>query len=58
MESCYQGKWNEVMMGDYVWNLLRDDDSSHRRKPRSTLPLFIMLDSKHCVHLQLERELS
>ena len=23
MEKRYQGRWNEAMMGDYVWNLMR-----------------------------------
>ena len=35
MERRYQGRWNEAMMGDYVWNLIREDDSSHSRQKRS-----------------------
>ena len=34
MEACYQGFWNEGMMGDYCWMLYRDDQS-HSYKQNS-----------------------
>jgi hypothetical protein len=37
MEKRYQGRWNEAMMGDYIWCLIRDDDKEHRRKGRSNV---------------------
>ena len=36
MEKRYSGKWNERMMGDYVWNIIRDSSSAHHsRKTKS-----------------------
>ena len=35
MENRYQGRWNEAMMADYVWNLDREDSTSHNRQKRS-----------------------
>ena len=36
MEACYQGFWNEGMMGDYCWMLYRDDQSrSYKRNSYS-----------------------
>ncbi len=33
MEERYQGKWDEHMMADYCWNLLRDCPKvAHKRK--------------------------
>lgn len=32
MERRYQGKWDESMMSDYCWFLLREDSTSHKRK--------------------------
>ena len=37
MEKRYQGRWNAVMMDDYIWSLIRDDDKIHKRKPRSNV---------------------
>jgi hypothetical protein len=37
MEKRYQGRWNEAMMGDYVWNLVRHDSTTHKRQKRSTV---------------------
>ena len=37
MEKRYQGRWDEAMMGDYVWGLVRSDSSQHKRKSRSVL---------------------
>ena len=28
MEKRYQGRWDASMMGDYVWNLLRESEIS------------------------------
>jgi len=30
-EQRYQGQYNENMMGDYVWGLIREGSSSHKR---------------------------
>ncbi len=35
MKERYRGKWDASMMGDYVWNLVRSCDSSHKRQNRS-----------------------
>ena len=32
MEKRYQGRWNETMMGDYVWNLMRKCNTTYKRK--------------------------
>ena len=37
MEKRYQGRWDEAMMGDYAWSLIRIDSSQHKRKLRLTL---------------------
>jgi hypothetical protein len=37
MEKRYQGRWDEAMMGDYVWGLVRWDEARHKRKCRSDL---------------------
>ena len=34
MEKRYQGRCGEAMMGDYVWGLVKQDKSEHRRKHR------------------------
>ena len=33
----YKGRWDSAMMGDYIWSLVRQDKSSHKRKARSTV---------------------
>ena len=37
MEKRYQGKWNEAMIGDYVWNLMRKCNITYKRKNYSNL---------------------
>lgn len=37
MEKRYQGRWDAAMMGDYVWGLVRCDETQHKRKCRSSL---------------------
>lgn len=32
IERRYQGFWDEEMMGDYCWMLIRDDNADKRRK--------------------------
>lgn len=32
METRYQGRWDEAMMGDYCWFLKREDVTPHKRK--------------------------
>jgi len=31
MEKSYQGRWDEAMMGDYVWTLIREDKQIYKR---------------------------
>lgn len=35
-ERRYQGQYNENMMGDYIWSLIRESDMDYNRKPRKT----------------------
>ena len=35
-ERRYQGQYNENMMGDYIWGLLRESDSQYNRKSRKS----------------------
>ena len=35
-ESRYQGQYNENMMGDYIWGLIRESNLEYRRKSRKT----------------------
>lgn len=35
-ERRYQGQYNENMMGDYIWGLIRESDSQYKRKCRKT----------------------
>ena len=35
-ERRYQGQYNENMMGDYIWGLLRESDSQYNRKSRTS----------------------
>ena len=37
MERRYKGRWESAMMGDYIWSLIRQDKSGHKRKARSTV---------------------
>jgi hypothetical protein len=37
MEKRYQGHWNATMMGDYIWNLIRDHPNEYRRKNLSKI---------------------
>ena len=37
MEKRYQGRWDEAMMGDYAWTLIRDDIQMHKRSCRSSV---------------------
>ena len=32
MEKRYQGRWNEAMMGDYVWYLMWKCNTTYKRK--------------------------
>jgi hypothetical protein len=35
MEKRYMRRCDEVMMGDYIWGLMRDTDEKHKRKSRT-----------------------
>ena len=37
MEKRYQGMWEEAMMGDYVWNLVRKCNITYKRKTYSNV---------------------
>jgi len=32
IEQQYQGVWNDNMMGDYVWGLIRQSDVNNNKK--------------------------
>ena len=34
METRYEGFWNEAMMGDYCWFLIRKTKSNYKRQKR------------------------
>jgi hypothetical protein len=38
-ECRYQGQYNENMMGDYIWGLIRESDLQYNRKSRKTTHL-------------------
>ena len=31
-EKCYQSSYNKIMMGDYIWGLLRESELTYQRK--------------------------
>ena len=37
VEKRYQGRWDEAMMGEYVWTLIRYDKRIYKRKCRSNV---------------------
>ena len=37
MERRHKGRWDSATMGDYIWFLIRQDKSGHKRKARSTV---------------------
>ena len=37
IEKRYQGRWDEAMMGDYIWGLVRETANDHKRKTRSNV---------------------
>ena len=37
MEKRYQGRWDEAMMGDYVWNLVRKCNTTYKQKSHSNV---------------------
>ena len=37
MEKRYQGRWDKVMMGDYVWNLVQKCNITYNRKSYSNV---------------------
>lgn len=36
-ERRYQGQYNEKMLGDYIWGLIRESDISYKRKSRKSI---------------------
>ena len=40
METRYQGFWNEAMMGDYCWFLIRETKSNYKRQKKTDLSHF------------------
>jgi len=49
MERRYQGRWDTAMMGDYIWSLVRTDQSDHKRKVRSSKHVFFVIFRLLCV---------
>ena len=37
MEKRYQWRWDEAMMGDYIWSLVREDSTTYKRKSLSNV---------------------
>ena len=37
MEKRYKGRWDSAMIGDYIWSLVRQHKSGHKRKACSTM---------------------
>ena len=37
MKTRYEGRWDSAIMGDYIWSLIRQDKSGHKRKTHSTV---------------------
>ena len=37
MEKRYQGRWNEAMMGDCLWNLMRKCNTTYKQKHYSNV---------------------
>lgn len=42
MESRYQGYWNEAMMGDFCWFLVRETDNNAKRKKKIVIKTFLV----------------
>ena len=36
-DERYQGRWDENMMGDYIWSLFWKDSTTRKRKIRSNV---------------------
>ena len=43
MEKRYQGRWDEAMMGDYVWTLIRDEQTNIQEEMPFKCPLLVIL---------------
>ena len=37
VEKRYKGRWDSAVTGDYIWSLVRQDKSGHKRKACSTV---------------------
>ena len=37
IEQRYQGRWDEAMMGDYIWSIVRETQNVHKRTTRSNV---------------------
>ena len=52
MERRCKGRWNSAMMGDFIWSLIWQDKSGHKRKARWTAQfLMTLIIWKNCVLL-------
>jgi hypothetical protein len=50
IKKRYQGQWDAVMMGDYIWGLVCADElSSHKR--RSTSPVHFQIMHDQCKYV-------
>ena len=43
MEKCYQGRWNEAMMGGYVWNLMQKCNTTYKQTKLFKRPFLIKI---------------
>ena len=37
IEQRYQGRWDEAMMGDYIWSIVHETQNVHKRTTRSNV---------------------
>jgi len=45
-EKRYKGQYNESVMGDYIWNLLRESELTYDRQSRKKYFFLIILNYK------------
>ena len=41
-EERYKGQYNENLMGDYIWNLLRESDLTYNRQSRKKISFWVV----------------
>jgi len=51
MEKRYQRRWDEAMMGDYIWSLVREDSTTYKRKNLSNVHFWSPVKNDYFIHL-------